>query len=185
MSETVSQLFLGVRDAADDHTTKTMPVVAGYLTELAERGLAPEDEDSYYSEEEDQGEVDLSIAAKRLGQVGNVLIRDTLWSRCVPADLQSRYRKWRTNSGSVGSSDGVGVREMLDALVRNGALSNRDGVKEAGGKAQVRPKSCTKCAFILNCVKQNECDGRKPRGFRLPQIEQLRDSILLGGRHTL
>ena len=33
----------------------------------------------------------------------------------------------------------------------------------------------------MNCVQQNASDGRKPRGFQLPQIEHLRDSILLGG----
>ena len=39
--------------------------------------------------------------------------------------------------------------------------------------------------FILNCVKQNACDSPKPRGFQLPQIEHLRDSILLKGRQKL
>ena len=85
----------------------------------------------------------------------------------------------------MGSSDGLGVREMLDALVRDGALSRHANVQEASGKAQVRPKSSEKCAFILNCVKLNACDGRKPRDFQLPRIEHLRDSILLGGRHKL
>ena len=68
----------------------------------------------------------------------------------------------------MGSSDGVGVREILDVLVRDGALSKRAGVMEASGKAQVGPKSSTKCAFILNRVKQNECDSHKLRGFQLP-----------------
>ena len=185
MSEAVSQLLLGVRDAADDHAAETIPVVVGCLTELAEKGIDLKDEDSYYSEEEDQGEVDPVIAAKGLGRVGNVPIQDTLWSRCVPEDLQNRYWEWRTVSGGVGSLDGVGVREMLDALVRDGALSKRAGVMEGCGKAQIRPKSSMKCVFILNCMKQNGCDGLKPRGFELPQIEQLRDSILLGGRQKL
>ena len=39
----------------------------------------------------------------------------------------------------MGSSDGVGVREMLDALVRDGVPSKRANVQEANGKAQVRP----------------------------------------------
>ena len=133
--------------------------------------------------------MDPAIAAKGLDQVGNVPIQDTLWSRCVPEDLRNRYRyryrKWRDVSGGVGSLDGVGVLEMLDALVREGAPSKHVSVRETGGKAQVRPKCSTKCVFILNCVKQNACDDRKPRGFRLPQIERLRDSILLGGRQKL
>ena len=171
VSEAVSQLLLEVCDAAGDCAAETIPVVVGCLTELAQKGIDPEDEESYYSDEEDHGEVDPAVAAKGLGQVGNVPIQDTLWSRCVPGDLRSRYQKWRDISGGVGSSDGVGVREMLDALVRDGALSRRTSVREASGKAQVRPKSSEKCAFILNCVKQNACDSRKPRGFQQPQME--------------
>ena len=121
-----------------------------------------------------------AVAARELGQVGNVPIQDTLWSRCVLEDLRSRYRKWRDNSRGVGSSDGVGVSEMLDALVRDGALSKHTNVREASGKAQVRPKSSEKCAFILNCAKQNACGSRNLPGFQLPQIEHPRDSILLG-----
>ena len=68
----------------------------------------------------------------------------------------------------MGLSDGVGVRETLDALIWDGALSKHENVQEAIGKAQVRPNCSEKCAFILNCVKQNACDGRKPRGFQLP-----------------
>ena len=85
----------------------------------------------------------------------------------------------------MGLSDGVGVREMLDALVQDGALRKHENVREASCKAQVRPKSSEKCAFILNCVKQNATDDRKPRGFQLAQIERLRDSVLLGGRQRL
>ena len=70
--EVVSQLLLGVCDAAGDCATETVPVVVGCLTELAEKGDL-EDEESYYSDEEDHGEVDPAVAAKGLGQVGNVL----------------------------------------------------------------------------------------------------------------
>ena len=181
VSGAVSQLMLGVCDAAGDCAAETIPVVVGCLTDPAEKGIDPEDEESYYSDEEDLGEVDPAVAAKGQGQVGDVTILDTLWSRCVPEDLRSRYQKWRDASRGVGSSDGVGVREMLDALVQDGALSRRTSVRQASGKAQARPKSSEKCAFILNCVKQNACDSRKPRGFQPPQIEHLRDSVLLGG----
>ena len=78
------------------------------------------------------------------------------------------YQKWRDVSRGVGSSDGVGVHEMLDALVQDGTLSKHASVREASGKAHVRPKSSEKCVFILNCVKQNASDSRKPRGFQLP-----------------
>ena len=62
---------------------------------------------------------------------------------------------------------------MLDALVWDGALSKRAGVMEASGKVQARHQSSTKCAFILNCVKPNACDDRKPSGYQLPQLSSL------------
>ena len=63
----------------------------GCLTELAEKGVDPKDEESYYSDEEDHGEVDPTVAARGPGQVGNVPIAESLWSRCVPEDLRGRY----------------------------------------------------------------------------------------------
>ena len=62
--------------------------------------------------------------------------------------LQKRYCQWRTVSGGVGSSDGVGLRQMLDAFVLRAALSKCAGVMEASGKARVRPTGCPKCMFI-------------------------------------
>ena len=186
MSEAVSQPVSGICNAAGMGTSETVPVVVGCLTELAKKGIDPEDEESYYSDEDDDdGEVNPTVAARGLGHVGNVPIGETMWSRCVPGDLRDRYRRWRQETHGVGKSDGVGVREMPDALVRDGVLRKHENVREASGKAQVRPKNSEKCAFILNCVKPNACDESKPRGFQLPQIERLRDSVLLGGRQRL
>ena len=50
MSEAVSQLLLGVRDAAGDHAAETIPVVVSCLTELAQKGIDPEDEESDYND---------------------------------------------------------------------------------------------------------------------------------------
>ena len=77
---------------------------------------------------------------------------------------------------------GVGVVEIMEALAHNGALGRDVSGAPASGKAQVRPKNQEKCAFILNCVAQERSDARKPQGFSLPQIEEVRNSILLGGR---
>ena len=74
MSKAVSKLILGISNAAGTGTAETIPVVVGCLTGLAEKGIDPEDEESYYSDEEDHGEVDPTVAARGLGQVGNVPI---------------------------------------------------------------------------------------------------------------
>ena len=136
MSEAVSQLILGISDAAGTGTAETIPVVVGCLTELVEKGIDPEDEESYYRDKEDHGEVDRTVAARGLGQVGNVPIAESLWSHCVPEDLRGQYQKWRQGTHREGLSDGVVVRMMLDALVRDGALCKHENVREASGKAQ-------------------------------------------------
>ena len=182
MLEPVSHLMLGICNAARDGAKEVIPMVVGCLSALCEKGVDSKHEEGYYNDEEDDGEGDPAVAARGLGQVGNVPMQDTLWSRCVPEDLRSRYQKWRRETSGVGSSRGVGLREMLDALVRDGALSKHMNMHEASGKAEVRPKSSEKCAFILNCANHNACDGCKRRGFQLPQMEHLCDSILLGGR---
>ena len=156
-------------------------MVVGRLIELAEKGIDLEHEDSYYNDEEEQEGVDPTIAARSLGPVGYVRLQNTLWSRYVPSNLQEKYREWKERSGGVGPFDGVGVSEMLDTLVRDGALSKRDGMDVA----KVRPKSSEKCPFILNCVKQNDSDARKPHGFHLPQTEQLWKALMLEGRRKL
>ena len=70
-------------------------MVVGRLTELADKGIDPDDEESYYSDEEDEGEVHPTVAARGLGQVGNVPIAQSPWLRCAPDDLRDRYRRWR------------------------------------------------------------------------------------------
>ena len=79
-------------------------MVVSCLPELAEKGIDPEDEESYYNSKEDHGEVDPAIAARGLGQVGNVPIQDTLWSRCVPEPaVEGRFRR-RGVVGRCGSA---------------------------------------------------------------------------------
>ena len=64
MPEAVSQLILGICDAAGTGTAETIPLVVGCSSELDEKGIDPEDEESYYSDEEDHGEVDPKVAAR-------------------------------------------------------------------------------------------------------------------------
>ena len=134
MSEAVSQLVLGICDAAGMGTSETVPVLVGCLTELAEKGIDLEDEESYYSGEEDDGEVDPTVAARGLGQVGNVPIADSPWSRCVPGDLRDRYRRQipetgDTRRGQVGL--GGGARDAGSPGSRWSAAKTRE---RAGSK---------------------------------------------------
>ena len=79
--------------------------------------------------------------------------------------------QWLTSNRGVDDSKGRGVQEVLSA-------SQGDGVVTSG-KVRVKPKNTQKCPFILNCSRLNDSDGRKPMGFRLPQIEHLREAANL------
>ena len=70
ISQAVSQLVLGICDAASSGTAETIPVIVGCSTELAEKGLDVEDEESYCSDEGDYGEVDPTVAARGQGKWG-------------------------------------------------------------------------------------------------------------------
>ena len=146
MSEAVSQLILRICDAAGTGTVETLPVVVSCLTELAENGIDPEDEESYYTDEEDHGEVNPTVAARGLGQVGNGPLADSPWSRCVPEHLNSRYQKWRQETHGV--ADGVGVREMQCWMPWFGM--ERCANTRTCGKAAVRHMSDLKVVGNVN-----------------------------------
>ena len=71
------QLLLGVYEAAGDSGTATLPEAA-CLTKLAEKGINPELEDSYDSDEEEHEGVDPTIAARGLVPMGCVPLQNTL-----------------------------------------------------------------------------------------------------------
>ena len=41
-------------------------------------------------------------------------------------------------------------------------------------------KCCVKCSMIFHRAHHNDCDGCKPHYFQLPQVENIRERILLG-----
>ena len=46
------------------------------------------------------------------------------------------------------------------------------------GRALVIPKNSEKCRMILRCGEQNLTGGVKPKGFYLPQVEEIRDRLV-------
>ena len=63
------------------------------------------------------------------------------------------------------------------------------GLKAAGdgqatGRAVVIPKNLEKCSMILNCKEQNHASGVKPKGFRLPQVEKIRDRLVFENKQS-
>ena len=137
-----------------------------------------EDEESYYSDEDGEEDVNPDLAGKGIGECGRVQLSESLWSRAVPDDLLDKYRNWLKETEGVGDSKGVGVAEMLESLLEGGSLRRVSQSLGASGKARVIPKNSEKCSFIMNCMKQNASDCRPPPKLVLPELKALRDCLL-------
>ena len=109
-----------------------MVLVIGTHASQTWRRTEPDEDESYYSDEECEDDVKPEVAAKVAGQIGNVLLHESLSSRCVSKDLKGKYENGMEQTAGVGTWTDVGVREMLCALVRDGALLPRGG--GGGGK---------------------------------------------------
>ena len=182
--EAIDLLALGIADVATKSEGVSLNVLVLVLTKVPEKGLEEDLDDSYYSDEEEE-DASPELASKGLGSVRSVPVARSLWDRFIPSALKDIYIRWLHSSGGVGSSVGLGVSEVLKALVRDGALSAGELNRPSSRRAKVIPKNSEKCSFVLNCNKRNSCDPRKPAGFKLPQIERLRDAVLLAGSRKL
>ena len=165
--EAIDLLVLGIVAVATKSEGVSLTVLVSVLTKVPERGLEEDLDDSYYTDEE-ESDVSPELASRGLGSVGNLPLTRTLWDRYIPSDLRDTYIQWLHSTGGGGGSAGLGVNEMLQALVWDGALSSSDGNAPPWGQAKVIAKNSEECSFILNCTKLNSCDPRKPGGFKLP-----------------
>ena len=77
------------------------------------------------------------------------------------------------------------MTEMLESLPEGGSLRRVPRSLGASGKARVIPKNSEKCSFIMNCMKQDASDCRLAPKFVLPQLEALRDCLLLRKRKSV
>ena len=178
LEEGLLVLLSGVMEVAGSQALGSVTSVLQALDAMPGDDWEEEDEESYYSDEEGDEEVNPDLGGRGIGECGRVQLSESLWRRVVPDDLWEKYRKWMKTTGGVGDSKGVGVAEMLESLVEGGSLRRVPKLMGASGKARVIPKNSEKCSFIMNCMKQNASDCRPPPRFVLPQLEALRDCLL-------
>ena len=175
-------LLSGVMEVAGSQAVGALASVLQALDAIPRDEWEDEDEESYYSDEDGEEDVKPNLAGKGIGECGRVQLNASLWSTAVPDNLLDKYQNWLKETGVVGDSKGVGVAEMLESLVEGGSLRQVSESLGASGKARVIPKNSEKCSFIMNCMKQNASDWRLPPKFVLPQLEALRDCLLLRKR---
>ena len=48
----------------------------------------------------------------------------------------------------------------------------------------VMPENLEKCSMILDCKEQNHAGGVKPKGFCLPQVEEIRDPLVFDNKRS-
>ena len=54
--------------------------------------------------------------------------------------------------------------------------------QKATARAVVILKNSEKCSMILNCKEQSHASGVKPKGFRLPKVEKMRDRLVFDNK---
>ena len=81
------------------------------------------------------------------------------------------------------SKGGGGVKEMLEAIRMAGGLKATLD-QRATGRAVVIPKNSEKCSMILDCKEQNHASGVQPKGFRLPQVQEIRDCLVFDNNES-
>ena len=74
-----------------------------------------EDDDTCYSDEEEDGEVDPTIASKGRGECSRVQLSKELWGHCVPACLLDKYKGYLCRFGGWGGVRALVLRKCLIA----------------------------------------------------------------------
>ena len=145
------------------------------LETLSQVGLSQASTDNHCPEEE-PSPADPALASGGVGEIRDVTVAPSLWQKWVPRGLRERYPEWGERREPV-KLKGRGVPEMPEAIRQAGGLK-RTRDTGATGRAVVIPKNSEKCSMIFSCRAQNHADPRKPKGFKLPQIERIREKLL-------
>jgi len=149
-----------------------LAAVAATLHAVADKGLQDDEEDGYYSTEEED-EVDEEVAAKGLGEAGSVHLADSIWNSCVPKDLKKKYETHMKEAAQeIRGKPEAAVGAMLESV----RVITR-GTKRTSARRTVsvflKPKNEEKCRLILNPKVLHGADRRRPPRFILPRLEQL------------
>ena len=122
LEEGLLVLLSGVMEVAGSQALGALTSVLQALDTMPEDDWEDEDEESYYSDEDGEEDVSPDLAGTGIRECGRVQLSESLWRRAVPDDLLEKYREWLKDTGGVGGSKGVGVKEMLESLVEGGSL---------------------------------------------------------------
>ena len=102
-------------------------------------------------------------------------IAESIWDRCVPCNLLSKYRRHLRRTDMADS--GRGKKAEVLACMMEGVRVTTKGVKHTRRRATttafLRPKSKVRCRLLLNPDNVHKADARRPLRFQLPRLEGL------------
>ena len=146
------------------------------LEEVNRQGLRDgDDDDGYYDEKPPEGPVSMAAAREGLGEAGDVTLADSIWDRCVPKGLLTKYKrhvKALPESPVCRGNQAPMLKAMMEA-VRTIMRGAKHTTASPSTTAFLKPKNATKCRLLLNATAINAADKRAPRRFRLPGLEGL------------
>ena len=95
-------LLLGVMEMAGSQAVGALACVLQALDARPGDEWEDEDEESYYSDEDGEEDVNPDLAGKGIGECGRVQLSESLWRRAVPDDLLDKYPNWLKETGGGG-----------------------------------------------------------------------------------
>ena len=146
-------------------------VLLAVLAKVRDGGDLEGDEEGYYSSSEEEGEITGEMAARGVGEAGDIRVANSLWSRLVPRDLLGVYRngvkgRWGGKSGCTEHR-----RLWTHAGV---AAHNHERLEANRAKMFLKWKNSEKCRAILDATPVHRMDPRKSPKSQLPALEGLR-----------
>ena len=106
LEEGLLVLLSGVMEVAGSQAVGALAFVLQALDAIPGDEWEDEDEESYYSDEDGEEDVNPELAGKGIGECGRVQLSESLWSRAVPDDLLDKYRNWLKETGGLGTAKG-------------------------------------------------------------------------------
>ena len=145
-------------------------MLTSVLTSVKDGGDTEEEDDCYYSSNEDEGTVTAEIAKRGVGEAGRVVVADSIWNKLVPKDLlrvDKRLRERRSSKDGRRASRRRGpVDDMLKSLrVTTGGLHKTSAPPPPTAHMFLTYKNALKCRAILDARDVNDSDPRRPPRF--------------------
>ena len=104
LEEGLLVLLSGVMEVAGSQAVGALASVLQALDAIPRDEWEDEDEESYYSDEDGEEDVNPDLAGKGIGECGRVQLSESLWSSAMPDNLLDKYRNWLKETGGGGAA---------------------------------------------------------------------------------